>query len=164
MLSTSITNNFSKYKTNNFSFARKKSLFQKNPGFMGEQGLAYHLFPEGHEGNRDEFEVLGGKGEPDDGDGEEEPEKEVDEGGVKPSAKEPDDVEQGRQTTGGGGSAHDLLTKGPEYQVGQFETLKAKGNADDRTAEQKTADNISQGGKEASAYHPDEISQQVHRG
>lgn len=58
----------------------KISFSLKIPGLWEGKGLSYHVFPKGHEGNGDELEVLGGKRQSYDGDGQEEPEYQVHKG------------------------------------------------------------------------------------
>ena len=125
-------------------------------------GILELFLSEGHEANGDKFEMLGGKGQPHDRNGQEEAKQEVHQCNVKTSEDQPKNIEQGRQASGRGRSGNDLLTKGPKLQIGQLETLDPEGDTDDGATEDEASEQISQCGKKSAEYHPDEVAEQVH--
>jgi len=68
----------------------------------------------------------------------------VDHRRIQSPAKQPDYVEEDRETTRAASRGNDLAAKGPENQPGYLKALKTEWDPDDRQAKQKPSDDISE--------------------
>ena len=116
-------------------------------------------FPKGHQRNRNQFKVLVGERDADDGDRQQDAEKEVDERNIESPAKQPEQVEENGEAPGRGGSVDHLPSKGPDDQTREFKTLNAEGNTDEGAAKDDAPGHITDGGGESPEKKPDQVSE-----
>jgi hypothetical protein len=117
--------------------------------------IAYRLaqiVDEGEKGNRNQLEVLFGKGDADDGDGEEQSTDQVGNGDLPAEKNNPDDGKNQLQTSTTGISFNYLFAEWSHRGLAQANGLKTKWYAYDSEHQQETAENVTQSGEEATKY------------
>ncbi len=83
---------------------------------------------------------------------------------LPPEENQPDQVEENAKGTVRVLPFHHLLAKWGEGCYADLYRLQTEGNADDSEAEKKTADQVSEGGDEASKDKPNDIAERTHAG
>ena len=121
-----------------------------------------HRFAEGAQGEFHQFKVLAGKGDADDGDGQQQGENDMDQGRIEAAADEPDAITKDRETAHAAPPGHYRSTKGRKHQAGQLEALEAKRNPHEGYAQHQPADQVAQGREQPAADEPDNIAEEVH--
>jgi hypothetical protein len=106
--------------------------------------------------------MLPGKGNADDGDEQQGSKDQVNDRGVQPAAKQPDDITKKRETPHAVAGRDDPFTKRPEHKSGQFKTLETEGYTDDRYTQDKPAEDITQGGSKAAEDQPYKVPNKIH--
>lgn len=106
----------------------------------------------GEKGDRDQLEVLFGKGDANDGDGQEYASDQVGNGDLPAEEDDPDDGENQLQTSTTGICFNNLFSEGGQRGPTQADGLQTKWYTYDREHQQETAEDITQPSEEATKY------------
>lgn len=135
------------------------------PGFCFADGVTHclsYFFAEREYGTEGHLEMLQAPGNSYDGDTEEEPAYEVDEGNLPPTEKYPDKVHYHRYAARLVGTVHQLVAKRPEGICTQLKELHSERYADDGYAHQQTDDVVYQGDHDTAQDEPDDVAEEFH--
>ena len=121
--------------------------------------MSGQVAPEGQQGQGNQFEMLFGKGDADDGDGENQSRYQMDDHDLPSEKDGPDDVEQQVDAAPGVAGFNDRFAKGREGGNAEFDRLHTEGDADDGEAEQQPAQDVTQTSEKAAEDKPNDIAE-----
>ncbi len=118
------------------------SLFRK---FLVMALTEFNIISEGRKSQAGQLKMLPGKGQSDDGNGQEHPESQMGQADPYSSDDDPEDVHKQVEATRRGFAVTDLLPEGPQCKHPQFNGLQPERNANDRDNQHNTCCEIFQG-------------------
>lgn len=120
---------------------------------------AFQFIAEWEQRHRNHLEVLHGKGNADDGDGEDEAGKDVRQRDFPAKQQQPQDVKAHRQTALPAVFGADGFAERQQRRPGNLQGRQPERNADDRQAQQNPADGIAQRSQQPTYDQPENIAE-----
>jgi hypothetical protein len=128
-----------------------------------KSGLINYLFSKRGEAEGDQFQVLNGKGNADNGNGTQAGKYQVGNGNPDSSEANPENIHYQRKTAGGTGPVFQLFAEGQQRYACQLETLQSEGNANNGEAQQQATQQVFQEKEQPPAENdPKQISDYIH--
>ena len=106
--------------------------------------------------------MLHAKGNPDNGNAEQQATRQVDQGDFPPAKQNPDEVHHNGQASRLTGAVHHFIAEGPQGIGSQLEELESERDTDNGDTQQNPCGIIHQGDKDTAKNEPKYVSERVH--